>query len=77
MRDATPQELAATLAVRIPIREASAKIRTGPAIDDESDLDSDVWAGVIPLSRTVGTPEPNPDLKSGIEVPEYIRQYGQ
>ena len=63
--------------MRIPIREASAKIRTGPAIDDEADLDSDVGDGVIPLSTTVGVPEPNPDLKSGVEVPDYIRQYVQ
>ena len=75
VRPATPQELAATAAVRLPITEASAKIRTGPAIDDESDLASDVWAGVIPLSLVAGRPEPNPDLKEGIGVPAYIERY--
>jgi nitroimidazol reductase NimA-like FMN-containing flavoprotein (pyridoxamine 5'-phosphate oxidase superfamily) len=77
VRDATPQELAATAAVRIPIREASAKIRTGPAIDDDADLDADVWAGVIPLSLTPGEPEPNPDLKAGVPMPDYVRNYGR
>lgn len=77
VRPATSQELAATAAVRVPINEASAKIRTGPAIDDDSDLDSDVWAGVIPVESVVGEPLPNPDLKSGVEVPAYIKRYGR
>jgi nitroimidazol reductase NimA-like FMN-containing flavoprotein (pyridoxamine 5'-phosphate oxidase superfamily) len=77
VRPATPQELAATAAVRVPITEASAKIRTGPALDDDSDLDSDVWAGVIPLEMMVGEPVPNPDLKSGVDVPDYIKRYGR
>lgn len=77
VRPATSQELAATAAVRVPINEASAKIRTGPAIDDDSDLDSDVWAGVIPLEMMVGEPVPNPDLKSGVDVPDYIKRYGR
>ena len=60
---------------RIPITEASAKIRTGPPIDAEADLDSDVWAGVIPLITRPLEPIPAPDLKAGIEVPDYIRDY--
>ncbi len=75
VRPATRQELAATAAVRIPINEASTKIRTGPANDAEGDLDADVWAGVIPLYTAVGTPEPNPDLKPGIATPAYIEDY--
>lgn len=77
MRPATSQELAATAAVRIPINEASAKIRTGPAIDDDADLDADVWAGVIPFETVVGEPIPNPDLKSGVELPDYLKRYGR
>ncbi len=75
VRDATPQEIAATAAVRIPINEASAKIRTGPANDDANDLTADVWAGVIPLFTAVGELEPNPDLKPGLATPEYIEAY--
>lgn len=75
VRPATRQELAATAAVRIPINEASTKIRTGPAIDAEGDLDADVWAGVIPLYTSVGAPQPNPDLKPGIATPAYIEDY--
>ncbi len=75
VRRPTPQELNATAAVRIAIDEASAKIRTGDAIDDESDLDAEVWAGVIPLTVRAGEPEPNADLKDGIDIPDYIRSY--
>ena len=75
VRRATPEELAATTAVRIPIAEASAKIRTGPAVDDDGDLDLDVWAGVIPLELVTGAPLQNPDLKDGIAVPDYISGY--
>ena len=63
--------------MRIPIGESSAKIRTGPAVDDEADLEADVWAGVIPLSTAVGEPLPNPDLKPGVAVPDYIMRFGR
>ena len=75
VRRSTTAELNATAVVRIPITDASAKIRTGPAIDDRSDIDSDVWAGVIPLRIAAGRPVSNPDLKSTVVVPDYIRDY--
>lgn len=75
VRKPTSQELTATVVVRIAIDEAAAKIRTGPAIDDDGDLQADVWAGVIPLHTTVGPPLPNPDLQPGVRLPEYIENY--
>jgi nitroimidazol reductase NimA-like FMN-containing flavoprotein (pyridoxamine 5'-phosphate oxidase superfamily) len=50
----SPAESRKTLVVRMPITEASAKIRTGPPLDDPDDLDLPVWAGVIPLRLTTG-----------------------
>ncbi|MCB1684133.1 MAG: pyridoxamine 5'-phosphate oxidase family protein [Pseudomonadales bacterium] len=75
VRRSTAAELNATAVVRLPISDASAKIRTGPALDDDRDLDADVWAGVIPLQIHAGTPVPNPDLKPGMDLPDYIRDY--
>jgi nitroimidazol reductase NimA-like FMN-containing flavoprotein (pyridoxamine 5'-phosphate oxidase superfamily) len=75
VRAPTPQELAATAAVRVPIDEASAKIRTGDPIDDPGDMNADVWAGVIPFLTTAGEPVPSADLRPGIELPDYIRRY--
>jgi nitroimidazol reductase NimA-like FMN-containing flavoprotein (pyridoxamine 5'-phosphate oxidase superfamily) len=77
VRKPTEEELNATTAVRVPITEASAKIRSGDSIDDETDLDADVWAGVIPLAVRSGEPVPNADLRADIETPDYIRGYRQ
>jgi nitroimidazol reductase NimA-like FMN-containing flavoprotein (pyridoxamine 5'-phosphate oxidase superfamily) len=68
----TEKELRATALLRIPLGEASAKIRTGPPIDDAPDLELPVWAGVVGL-RTIATePEPDPLLAAGIEPPAYL-----
>ena len=71
----TDLELKATSVLRLPIIEASAKIRTGPPIDDDEDYSSDVWAGVLPLSIQPGTPTPDPKLAKSIEVPEHVLSY--
>lgn len=75
IRPSTPQELNATGVVRLPLTEASTKIRTGPPIDAESDLQASAWAGVVPLVTTVGDIQPSPDLAAGVEMPDYIRDY--
>lgn len=75
VREPTEQELAATAVVRIPLTEASAKVRTGDPIDDESDLDGPTWAGVIPLSVVAGDPLPSADLADGIDVPDYVADF--
>ena len=54
-RSPTDIELRSTIAVRVPLVEVSAKVRTGPPIDDADDLDRDVWAGVIPVAWVRGT----------------------
>ncbi|MCH9002333.1 MAG: pyridoxamine 5'-phosphate oxidase family protein [Planctomycetes bacterium] len=78
LRDARPpskKELDATKIVALPIDEASAKIRTGPPVDDESDYALPVWAGVIPLSCVAGVPLPDPKLGVNIDVPPYVAGY--
>ncbi len=69
------KELKATIVVKIQISEASAKIRTGPPGDDDEDYDLPVWAGVIPLSLQPGKPIPDPLLKEGIDMPDYVIKY--
>jgi nitroimidazol reductase NimA-like FMN-containing flavoprotein (pyridoxamine 5'-phosphate oxidase superfamily) len=56
VRPPSPQELKATAVVRIPIAEASAKLRAGGPLDDPEDMALDVWAGVIPLVTSRATP---------------------
>lgn len=64
MKDA---ELKATGIVRIPINEASAKVRAEPPVDDKEDYNWPVWAGVIPLERKWGTPEMDSSQTSWLE----------
>jgi uncharacterized protein len=73
VRRPTRQELKGTTVLRMPIDEASAKLRTGPPIDDDEDYGLDTWAGVVPLALTPGAIVPDPLLRDGIEVPEHVR----
>ena len=68
----TEKELRATALLRIPLEEASAKVRTGPPIDDAEDMELPVWAGVVGLRTVAEEPEPDPLLAAGIEPPEYL-----
>lgn len=68
-------ELKATSVLRLPIAEASAKIRTGDPKDDEEDYAMDVWAGVIPLGLIATTPIADAKLKPDIAAPEYVLSY--
>src|SRR5215212_8346201 len=71
----TAQELAATTVLAIQLSEASAKVRTGPPIDDEEDYQLAVWAGVLPLGVEPGAPEADPRLPAGTPLPAYIEQF--
>jgi nitroimidazol reductase NimA-like FMN-containing flavoprotein (pyridoxamine 5'-phosphate oxidase superfamily) len=73
VREPNNKELKATNVLSIPIREASAKIRTGPPKDDEPDYELDVWAGVIPLKLTASEPETDTRLKKGISASEILK----
>jgi uncharacterized protein len=71
----TRNELRATMVLSLSLVEASAKIRTGPPIDDEEDLELPVWAGVLPLRLETGEAVPDPQLREGIELPQYVLDY--
>ena len=71
------QEMKATLVLALPIDEASAKVRTGPPLDEEEDFATRYWSGVLPFSHTTDAPIPDPTLLPGIDVPDYIRRYSR
>lgn len=73
-RKPNEKELNATTVVSIDIDEVSAKIRTGPPIDDEKDYKLPVWAGVIPILQKFDSPENDPKLNGEIVLPNYIRE---
>ncbi|HST19574.1 MAG TPA: pyridoxamine 5'-phosphate oxidase family protein [Blastocatellia bacterium] len=68
-------EMKATTVLALPLVEASAKIRTGPPIDDEEDHEINVWAGVLPLRFVADDAIKDDRLRSGISLPDYVRQY--
>jgi nitroimidazol reductase NimA-like FMN-containing flavoprotein (pyridoxamine 5'-phosphate oxidase superfamily) len=75
VRAPNASELKGTLVVEIPIDEVSAKVRTGPPLDDEEDYALPVWAGVLPLRVTALTPLADPRLPAGFAVPNYATEY--
>ena len=72
-REPNDKELAKTAVIALDLAEAAVKIRTGPPIDDESDVEADeVWAGVLPIRREWGAIEPAPDLRAPRPIPEHV-----
>ena len=76
-RQPNEQELKATSVLRLPIEEFSAKVRTGPPIDDPEDMAFPTWAGVVPLGIKAGEPINDADLDPKREVPAYARNYAR
>jgi hypothetical protein len=75
VRAPNESEVKQTLVIALPLTEASAKIRTGPAVDDEEDYALPIWSGIIPLALTPAAPVDDGRLVEGVTAPEYARQY--
>jgi nitroimidazol reductase NimA-like FMN-containing flavoprotein (pyridoxamine 5'-phosphate oxidase superfamily) len=75
VRAADEQETKATLVLSLPIEEASAKVRTGPAMDAEEDYALACWAGVLPLKLQPQPPVPDERLPAGTEIPAHVSNY--
>ncbi|MEU1910689.1 pyridoxamine 5'-phosphate oxidase family protein [Streptomyces massasporeus] len=74
-RPANKKELAATAVIRLDLDEVSAKLRTGGVNDEPEDLALPHWAGVVPVRRTYGTPDADPGLAPGTELPGYLAAF--
>lgn len=74
-RQPNERELKQTSVLRVPIEEFSAKVRSGPAVDDEEDYSFPTWAGVLPLKMKAGAPIDDERLLPGRETPGYVRRY--
>lgn len=74
-RQPNERELKATSILRLPLKEISAKIRTGPPEDDAEDYELPVWAGVIPFQVVSGAPVRDERCDLGIPVPRYAANY--
>lgn len=77
VREPNQGELQQTTVLSLPLEEASAKVRTGPPLDDEEDYELAVWAGVIPLRMVAGAPIDDPRLPGDSEAPNYAVEYAR
>jgi uncharacterized protein len=77
VRGPNETELRSTKVLAIPIDEASAKVRTGHAADDEEDLSLPYWAGLLPVTQVAGEPIPAPDLNGDVPVPEHVTRWSR
>ncbi len=75
VREPNEQELKATAVMKLPITEASAKVRTGPPKDDQQDYDLPIWAGLLPLETRPLPPVADPAMKMQAEVPASVKGY--
>ena len=75
LRQMTDQEAKATTVFSMPIDEGSAKVRSGPPVDDDDDYSLPIWAGVLPLSQVLQEPVPDPKNLDGLEVPTHVRDF--
>ena len=72
VRGGDPRELAATAVLALPLAEVSAKVRTGPPVDDEPDYALPIWAGVLPLRQVADAPVPDPRLDPALDPPSHV-----
>jgi len=72
LRESTVQEVSATSIVAFPLNEISVKVSNGQPKDKDIDMDSDIWAGILPIKTSYGEPIPADNLRPGIPVPDYI-----
>jgi len=74
-RPPTDSELRQTAVLELLIEQASAKRRTGAAIEEPDDLTLDVWGGVVPVTTTFGAPEPDGQGAGNAPVPPSLTPY--
>jgi hypothetical protein len=74
-RPPNEQELKATTVLVLPLQEASAKVRTGDPVDNVEDHALDIWAGVIPLRLSAGSPVVDGKLRPEISIPPSVADY--
>src|ERR1700682_1626637 len=77
VRPPSEQELKGTMVLAVPLVEASAKVRTGFAVDDDEDYASPAWTGVLPMKWTALAPIPDPRGNPEIPVPKNILHYSR
>jgi uncharacterized protein len=74
-RQPKPNEMKKTMFIAVEIEDMTAKSRTHGVGDDDEDMNLDVWAGLIPLKLTPQYPQADEELKEGVAMPDYVKEY--
>lgn len=75
LRPPVAEELAITSVIEFPLAEVSAKMRTGPPVENKADYLSPFWGGVVPLRLVAGAPESDDAaVRARIQPPPYLRR---
>jgi nitroimidazol reductase NimA-like FMN-containing flavoprotein (pyridoxamine 5'-phosphate oxidase superfamily) len=77
VRPPSEQELKGTMVLAVPLVEASAKVRTGFAVDDDKEYADGAWTGVLPFKWTPGEPTRDPRGDAAIPAPANIQRYSR
>jgi hypothetical protein len=74
-RAVNAKELASVTVLSLDLGEASVKARAGEPSDEPEDLANDaIWAGVVPVQTTFGSPVPAGYMPEGAPVPDHVRR---
>lgn len=75
VRPPTARELRQASVLAMSLDECSAKVRSGPPLDEPQDMELDAWAGVVPLRIAAGAPQPDPQLRAGIAPSPAVQSW--
>jgi nitroimidazol reductase NimA-like FMN-containing flavoprotein (pyridoxamine 5'-phosphate oxidase superfamily) len=73
IRQPSLKELRRTAVLAIPLTEAAAKIRSGPAVEEPEDVDLPYWGGEIPVRTELLDPVPDPLVPESAGVPHHVQ----
>lgn len=73
LRDSHEREVKMTGVIQLDIESASAKISTAGPEDEDEDYDIPIWAGVLPITTSIGTLEDDERLLPGVEPSDVVK----
>lgn len=74
-RRPSEQEWKATKVIKLKLGEVAAKVNDALPGDEEQDLGSDRWAGMVALELAQKPPVADPRLSAGIAMPEFVNTF--
>ena len=72
VRESHEREVKMTGVISLPIESASAKVTEGHPIDEDEDYDIPIWAGVLPVTTSIGSRVDADRLLPGVEPSAVI-----